>query len=89
MAENLLFPSANDLDVADVVPRSHLDRSPIDWLNRCPPARSGPGSLWEVVPSLTAVRASGRWLLNVESPRLTGRALIDVVHVAARAEGSR
>jgi hypothetical protein len=31
MAENLLFPSANEVAVADVVPRPHLDRLPSDW----------------------------------------------------------
>jgi alkylation response protein AidB-like acyl-CoA dehydrogenase len=38
------------------------------------------------VPSLSALRASGGWVLNGESPWVTGWGLIDLVHIAARAD---
>ena len=38
------------------------------------------------MPSLSAVRVDGGWILNGESPWVTGWGLIDLVHVAARAD---
>jgi alkylation response protein AidB-like acyl-CoA dehydrogenase len=144
----VLFPSANEVDVADAVPRSHLDlladtglyglTSPVEsgglgldgapawrvietlaggclattfvWLQHLSVASAlarldtplakelvGPMCAGNVragialggarpVPSLSAVRVSGGWVLNGESPWVTGWGLIDLVHVAARAD---
>jgi alkylation response protein AidB-like acyl-CoA dehydrogenase len=148
LADDVLFPVANDVDVSDIVPRSLLDRlaesglygltSPVEsgglgldgapawrvietlaggclattfvWLQHLSVASAlsrlgsplaeeliGPMCAGKVragialggarpVPSLLAVRAPGGWLLNGESPWLTGWDLIDLVHVAARAD---
>jgi alkylation response protein AidB-like acyl-CoA dehydrogenase len=148
LADDVLFPSANEVDVADVVPGSHFDRladaglygltSPVEsgglgldgapgwrvieilaggclattfvWLQHLSVASAlarldtplakdlvQPMCAGKVragialggarpVPSLSAVRASGGWLLNGESPWVTGWGLIDLVHVAARAD---
>lgn len=143
-----MFPTANDVDVADLVPRSHLDRlaeaglygltaavesggigldgppawrvietlaggclaTTFVWLQHLsvafavsqldgPLAKEliGPMCAGDVragialggagpVPSLLARRDSGGWLLNGDSPWVTGWDLIDLVHVAARSD---
>ena len=148
LADNVLFPTANEVDVADLVPRSLLDRLADTGLyGLTAPVESGGLGLdgapaWRVIealaggclattfvwlqhlsvastlarldtpiakeliepmcdgkvragialggarpmPSLSAVRADGGWILNGESPWVTGWGLIDLVHVAARAD---
>ncbi len=148
LADDVLFPTANEVDVAELVPRSLLDRLADTGLyGLTAPVDSGGLGLdgapaWRVIetlaggclattfvwlqhlsvastlarldtplgkeliepmcdgkvragialggarpmPSLSAVRVDGGWILNGESPWVTGWGLIDLVHVAARAD---